>query len=271
MEVLPIFSSHYSIGDSILTVDEYDDKDPIIKDTKPVNIFAIAKQYSMERVILCESEMAGFWEVYKTSKSKKIPFVFGVKLAICEDATQYDKESKKTESNVIVFFNNTQGYYDFLKIFNKASTTWYYEGRRVDWRTLNNFMTDNLTVAIPFYSSFLARNNLKFEYRCLPSFVKFRPTFFINRHNLPFDDVLERQVLKYTQANGYDIQEIHQVSYYKDHDSIALQVLQCLKNRGDAKSQGRPPSLREPNLNHFGSDQFSFESYLRKVGREIIL
>jgi len=52
--------------------------------------------------------------------------------------------------------------------------------------------------------------------------------------------------------------------YYKDKkDYAALQTYKILCNR----SFGKAASLSSPNLNHFGSDEFSFESYLEQNAR----
>ena len=53
------------------------------------------------------------------------------------------------------------------------------------WKTLNELVTSNLIVSIPFYSGFLAQNVMTYGKNCLPNFDKFRPVFFVNEQGLP--------------------------------------------------------------------------------------
>ena len=73
--------------------------------------------------------------------------------------------------------------------------------------------------------------------------------------------IIENHIDHFT-SGGYDYKRKHVKSiYYKDKkDYAALQTYKILCNR----SFGKAASLSSPNLNHFGSDEFSFESYLEQ-------
>lgn len=242
-----IFSSHYSLCSSVLTLEDTDK----IKENEPVSIFGIAKTHNLQQVIVVDSEFSGYWEAYKSAQHQKVDLIFGVKMKVCGDMLSKNEESLKTESHVIVFFKNTQGYYDFIPTFSKASEGFYYT-RRLDWNTLNAGWTDNLLLAIPFYSSFLAENTLKYGHVVVPDFQKMKPVFFLENHNLPIDGIITKAMKNYTKKMGYEVMNTHQILYYKNIHSSYLQMLKCIGNR---------TTMQKPNLNGFSSDEFSFESY----------
>lgn len=254
MQITPVFTSHHSIGLATLTVDKSSVHRGLI------SILDIAKKHNIEKPLIIDSDISGFWQLFKNAKELGQKYSYGCKIWTCEDEAD---ETGETDSRVSLVFKNDQAYYDFVKIYSRASTLGYKKGRRrISWRALQDLWTDNFYLCIPFYNSFLARNNLVYNSRCVPNFGKIRPLFFLENHDLPFDSIIRESVLNYTASNGYETMNTHQVYYYRDADVKSLTVLKCITNR---RMEGGA-TLEKPELPHFSSDKFSFESALRKNG-----
>ena len=264
-KILPLFTTHYSKCDSILTLDgdvyKKDEKgnktnEVIIDGERPVSLFAVARVHGLKELFITDNSLAGFWEAYKNAKEFGIPCYFGMKLVVCDDLKGKDDKdtssSRDTESTVIIFLKNSEAYKDAIKLYSKAAVDGFYYQPRLDWKTLNELWTPNLMLALPFYSSFLARNLLMFGRSIQPDIEKLNPTFFLESHDLPFDGLLKETVLNYAKETGFTVQPTHSIYYYKTVDHLAYQVLKCIDNR---------TTLMKPELSHHGSDQFSFESY----------
>lgn len=270
---LAIFSTSYS-GKSILSLDvpkknEDGSWKSAISPNDTVSLINIALLYDLGRTVIVERQkITNFWEVYENFKEIKKPYIYGVQLVICHDSADKSPESRFTESEVIVIFKNSQSYYKAVPFLTAANTTnlfkWDGEERgRLDWEELQELVGDgsNFSLWMPFYSSFIANNFMKFGYAVVPRWGSMSPIFLIGSHDLPTDDFLERQVTNYAEANGFRIHEAHWVYYYKDEDAQALQAFRCVLNRS---------TLGRPELPHFCSDSFSLESYLRKIGKELV-
>lgn len=249
--IIPIFSSHFSIGSSILTLE---DSDKIIEN-KPISIIAIAKEYKLKDIFLCEKTMSGFVEAYTNFKKNDLNLRFGLKLTVCNDINKKDEESTKTESNIIIWLKNSEGYKDLLKIYSKAFTDGFYYTGRIDWNHLNKMWTKNLNLCIPYFSSFL-HNNLFKGHKSLPDFTQIKPTILLTNINLPFDELLREKTEEYIKINKFDSLEYHPIYYFKNNDFKVFQVYSCIHNRS---------SFDKPNLEHLASNQFSFETYQKRL------
>lgn len=256
MKTLALFSSDNSITDSCLTMSfQSESERPDLKTLAPVGIFTIAKRHGLDRAFIVDTSMSGFWQAYKASKASEVPFVFGLKLCVCQDMTVKDGPSLATESNVIILIRNSDGYKDLVKISSKASLDGFYYRARIDWKTLNSMLTDNLSLAVPFYSSFIARNTMQYGHAATPEF-KEPPTFFVESHDLPFDELLRIRLNQYCEYNGLTPTAVHSCYYYSTSDSTAHQALKCI---------GKRTTLEKPQLENHSSDRFSFEAYLEKT------
>jgi DNA polymerase III alpha subunit len=250
--MIPIFFSHFSMNRSILTLDEPSTLDKL----KPISVFTIGKQYSLNEIFLVETSMAGFVEGYKNSKKSKIPIRFGLELNVCTDMTKKDDESLKTDSKVIIWMLNTEGYKDMCILYSKSAIDGFYYHNRLDWKTLNELKTDNLAVSIPFYSSFLHNNLLK-GHNCVPEFNTFKPTFLIEKHDLPFDNLITESARGYCISNGFDLYDTHTMYYYAYEDIDAYQTYKCVT------SARQRTTLAKPNLSHFSSNTFCWEHFCK--------
>ena len=94
--------------------------------------------------------------------------------------------------------------------------------------------------------------------KCIPDFSKILPTFWIEKNGLPFDHLIEEKVAKFAEGVDSPIKLVKTILYKSKVDVEALQTYMVLCGR----NFGRAASLSSPNLNHFGSNEFCFESYL---------
>jgi DNA polymerase III alpha subunit len=273
--IIPIFTSHHSIGQSILTLESdiykkinekqadgtyLPKKTKEVEITEPTSIFAIAKKHEEESVFLVESDISSYWKFYKNAKELGVRPIYGIKLAVCSDMEDKEPTSKKTESNIIVVFKNSQAYYDMVPFYSAASTIGMNGHRRIDWKNLHKYWTDNFLLLVPFYSSFIARNLMVHNQSSLPEFRGIEPTFLIQQQGLPFDEMILSATQNYCRATSTTMQDAHQVYYYKNEDVMTHQTIQCIRKRS---------SWQKPNLEHYASDQFSYEAYLEKIGKTI--
>lgn len=250
--MIPLFSSNYSIGRGILTLEEPAE----IKDNSPVSIFSICKTHNIQDIYLADSNFCGFLKFYEGCKKYNFNPRYGIKMYICADINDKSEASFSSESKVIIFIKNSAGYSDLCKIYSKAYADGFYYIPRIDWNILNKMWTDNLLLVIPFYDGFLHVNLLK-NGNCIPKFPV-EPTFCLENHKLPFDNLLNNSIIEYTKQNNYPMLKSHQIYYYKNEDANTFQVFRIITGRNDYGSA----SIEEPRLDHFSSKYFSFESFL---------
>jgi len=250
-----LFSSHYSLGNSILTLEDESDKEGNeIIDKGPVSIISIARRHKLGHVNLVDDSCSGFIQFYEGCKKYKILPRFGYKVCVCEDINDKSEESLDTESNAIVWVLNSDGYADLVKISTEAATNGFYYNARTDWKTLKRQWSKNLGLSMPFYSSFLARNTTKYKSRCIPDFSFTEPIFHLEGHDLPFDPILRAAAVKFASDNSYKTVESHTCYYYKRADVLKYQIFRCINKR---------TKTEKPNLEHFASDKFSLEEMLK--------
>ena len=95
---------------------------------------------------------------------------------------------------------------------------------------------------------------------CIVNFSFTSPTFFIESNGLPFDSIVKDKILSYCEGADYKTQDVKSI-FYKDRQDIeAFQTYKCICSRKFGKR-----SLSKPNLDHFGSDEFCFESWKEQV------
>ena len=71
--MIPLFKSHYSLGRSILTLEDKNDKDDKDeKDDYPDSIIQICKENKMKELYLVEDNMSSFLEAYSNCRKNNI-------------------------------------------------------------------------------------------------------------------------------------------------------------------------------------------------------
>ncbi len=259
MSVLAVFGSHYSLpaNGGLLTLEEPGKAKP----GSPVSVFDCAKQGRLKEVVLVDEHPDGLVQAWKTAQKCGVKLCFGLKLVVCADATDKSEASLATESKVIVFARvgepNAQsiakGYSDLVRVWNRASTTGHYYQARTSWAWLKEQWTDNLLLALPFFSSFIAKNTLTFN-RIVPDLPCAPWVFREVASELPFAPLIDKAIDRYLKDNAAQVQETKTVYYRSKADFEAYQVMRAIGGRG--------ATFAAPSVDHLSSDAFSFESYL---------
>lgn len=250
--MFPVFKSHYSIGKSILTLDEPSSSSK----GGPDSIFDIVKELEDDKLILVEDSFMGFLQGHKMSEKLGLKFIFGLRIDILDK--DHNPEDKKTPKyKLIVFAKNSLGCKNLFKIYTKLKST---NKEALTIEQLHSLWdTENLDLVVPFYDSFLFSNLFLFN-----SFVvdlcKFNPTFFIEDNSLPFDFLLKDSVLQYCASNNYNTQYCKSIFYKnrEDFDAYVTYKLICSRNSFSSNKS----SLEKPNFDHMGSREFCYESFL---------
>jgi DNA polymerase III alpha subunit len=247
--MLPLFKSCFSIGKSILTLE--DSSDPDGADS----IIEICKDNNVKKMILVEDSMTGFMKAVKACESADIQLVFGLRIGCVN--SMYD-EDQNSLHKIVIFAKNDNG----CNMLNRIVSAAEIEGKgNIDCNYLNNCWCDDLEMFIPFYDSFIFKNNTSLS-NCIPDFRAMKPKFFVERNGLPFDSMIESLVEKYCEGK-YETVLAKSIFYKNKEDVEALQTYKILCSR----TFGKAATLSSPQLDHFGSNEFCFESYLNHAER----
>jgi DNA polymerase III alpha subunit len=261
--IVPIFKTHGSLSKSILSYEEADKPEnrDKITESDPTSIISIAYKYHFDKIVVIEDSFLSFPSLY-AGLPKGCQLIYGINFTCCKNALDKSEESLKTEHKISIIMKNSGGYKDLLKIHNLVHTNqdYFYYRTRVDLDILKNNWTENLMLIIPPYDNFIHRNLLS-DSICVPDFNSLNPLFTFAQQNLPFDYLLVEAITKYAQANKYELQEVHPVYYYRDEDVKAFYAYKCIENRS---------TFEEPKMDFMCSNNFSFESYLRKINDKFI-
>jgi DNA polymerase III alpha subunit len=241
--MIALFKSTQSIGKSILTLN-HPDKD---KEDGADSIFSIAVDNKLTSLFLVEDSMIGFFEAFRTCKELGIQLIFGYRFTCCTN-----RENKESDHKLIVFAKNDQGCKDLNKFYSFINTECE---RRITNDELIAHLTDDLILAVPFYDSFIFNNHFCLG-NCIPDFKQIQPIFFIENNGLPFDNLIAKAVGDFC-LDHYKMVPAKSIYYRYKADYEALQAYKVICNR----SFGEQATLSSPNLNHFGSDEFCWESY----------
>ena len=152
--MIPLFKSHYSLGRSILTLEDKDEKDDY-----PDSIIQICKENKMKELYLVEDNMSSFLEAYSNCRKNNIKLNYGLRISVTESMTDKSEESKTKSSKIILFFKNKKGYQQLTKLYSIAAKEGFYYEPRLDYETISKNWTDDLILCIPFYDSFIFNNN----------------------------------------------------------------------------------------------------------------
>jgi DNA polymerase III alpha subunit len=100
-------------------------------------------------------------------------------------------------------------------------------------------------------------NNLYGNFH-IPDFKGIIPTFFIEHHNLVFDNLLQKIVADYLANIQAPRVKTHSVYYYAPEDFLAYQAFKCMSNRS---------SLEKPELDYCSSDSFNFLDWQKTTNK----
>jgi|TARA_B100001964_G_scaffold172396_1_gene189786 DNA polymerase III alpha subunit len=242
--MIPVFKSTFSIGRSILTLNKEE------TEGGPNSIMEICKEHSIDPLVLVEDSMTGFVTAHNRCKEAGIKLLFGLRITCCNNTYEDDDSDHK----IIIFAKNDEGCRLLYKIYSYAHTG---QSGKVDFPFLFGVWNENIELVIPFYDSFIFNNNFHFK-KCVPDFSTILPTFWTEMNDLPFDPFLAEKVEKFARSMMRPVKLVKTILYKNREDVEALQTYKILCNR----NFGKAASLSSPNLNHFGSKEFCFQSYL---------
>ena len=247
--MIPLFKSHYSLGRSILTLEDKDEEDDY-----PDSIIQICKQNKMKELYLVEDNMSSFLEAYSNCRKNDIKLNYGLRISVTESISDKSEESKTKSSKIILFFKNKKGYQQLTKLYSIAAKEGFYYEPRLDYETISKNWTDDLILCIPFYDSFIFNNTLR-NSLCIPQFDFTKPIFFIEDNDLPFDALVREKALSFAENNGLKVYKAQSIFYNLREDFKAYLTFRCINNRS---------ILSKPSLDHMSSNEFCFESMQKR-------
>jgi DNA polymerase-3 subunit alpha len=244
--MIPLFKSHYSLGRSILTLEDKSERDEY-----PDSIIQIAKQNKLKEIFLVEDNMSSFLEAYTNCKNNNIKLNYGLRILVTESMNDKTDESRAKNSKIILFFKNKKGYESLTKLFSTAAKDGFYYEPRLDYSILKQNWSDDLILAIPFYDSFIFNNTLKNSI-CVPQFDFTKPVIFIENNDLPFDLIIKDKMLSFAKENKLEIFNTKSIYYNSRKDFRTYLTFRCINNRS---------VLNKPEIEHMSSNEFCFESW----------
>jgi DNA polymerase III alpha subunit len=249
--MIPFFVSDFSIGRSILKLEPS-------HEGGPKDIMSLAEEASLKEIFLVEDNMTSFLPAQKICDRKKIPLRYGVRFNTCNDAT--DDNLITSAFKVILFALNDTGCKQLFKLFTDVHTK---NNGWLDEATFKQHETDQLLLVHPFYDSYIYHNTMSFR-TCLydPWVPSDREIFTVENNGLPFDDLIRAKISKLHSNLGVQVCRVQTILYTTRSDVEAYQVyrIACGRRYGFANK-----TLDNPDLNHFGSDEFCFQSYMEKA------
>jgi len=243
--MIPLFKSHYSLGRSILTLE-----DKLERDEYPDSIIQIAKENKLSEIFLVEDNMSSFLEAYTNTKNNNIKLNYGLRVSVTENISDKTDESRLKNSKFILFFKNKKGYELLTKLFSIAAKDGFYYEPRLDYSTIEKNWTEDLILAIPFYDSFIFNNTLK-NTICVPQLNFTKPIAFIEDNDLPFDLIVKEKMLSFAEKNDLEVFNTKSIYYNSKKDFKTYLTFRCINNRS---------ILNKPELDHMTSNEFCFES-----------
>jgi len=233
--VIPLFKSTFSIGRSLLRVEDLVD---------------IAESGEIKKMILVEDNFYGFRVINKAFLNTDVPMVFGVKLPVVQSSCYLEKPSK-----LIFFPKNNKGVAMARKLYTKCYTS---EGECLHLDDLGGGELDDMSIGVPFYDSYVFNNIFHFG-MCELSLDKYDHFHIEESNDHPFDFQISAALKKL----GVKTEKAKSIYYRDKEDFEAFQMYKAICSR----KQGRVPTYSNPRLNDFCSDEFSYESFLENVAK----
>lgn len=252
-DILPLFSSACSRKEGgIFTVEKAGALAKLGRKRGPVSLCDLAKEEGLKKLYLVDANMVNFKTAQKNLQEVGCQLVFGLKIVVCEDMADKSEASFKTESKVIVWMagDGSADYQALINLETKAAQDGFYYVPRLDWKTLKAMWHPQLLLALPFYSSFLAKNTLTFA-SIVPA-LPCQPILLMEDNELPFDGLLNSAVVRYAAANGIVPQAAQTIYYKTREDAKKWLVWRAILGR---------QSFDKPQMDHCCSREFCWEHF----------
>lgn len=221
--MIPLFKTHFSIGKSILRLDDVD---------------RIATDNNIDDVYIVEDSMTGFPEAFRLFGDR---LRFGLRFSIFND-----DEKPESESKIVAYPDGDEGCKELYQLHTESFDT----KLKTPWDTYKN-----IKFAVPFYDSFLHKNLVSFS-NCMPNLPE-EILFCLEDNSLPYDQIIRSKIQEFIASNPNPSAEVKSIYYENREDVEAFQTYKCICNR----QPGRQASLSNPRLDHFGSDRFCVEAW----------
>jgi DNA polymerase III alpha subunit len=227
--VQALFKTHASISRSIL---------------KNSDILDFQKDQNLKKVVSVEDSFYGFRELNAKLLERKVDLVFGIRLPVVQNSTD------ELSSKLVFFAKNNDGVRQIKKLYTKTHCS---DSGLLVLNDLNKEEFSETKVAVPFYDSFIYQNIFNFGL-CDVDLKRFDHFFFEEKNDHPFDLMISEQLKKHTSSPV-----LAKSIYYKNREDIdAFAFYKSTTTR----SGGKPVSADKPELEHFCSPEFCWESYL---------
>lgn len=248
MNCVPLFKSHFSFGRSILTLEDRSEN----CDDQPDSIFPLLQQADLNELFLVDDHFSGFLQANQNCDKLGLKLNYGLRLTVCDDNQDKNEESLNSNSKVIVFAKNLNGYKRLVKIYTNSSNDGFYYEPRTDWKRLKKIWSDSdLAMAIPFYDSYVFNNLLTNKVCCPDLFTE--PFYFEEDNDLPFDHLVSDKLY----SMGVETLKSKSIYYATRAEFPAYLTFRCINKR---------TTLSKPNLEHMSSAEFCFESWKEANG-----
>ena len=211
--MIPLFKTHYSIGQSLLT---------------PKKCFELAKDEN--EIVFVEDSFGGFRAIKKLAEEHEKPLRFGIRL----NCNYADNKASK----VVLFAKNNEGLVELREIYTRAQTkggVWKYDKGSLK----------NLLLCIPFYDSYLHKGIHNFGVYDLPVADQWH---FVESHNHPYDYQIQRKIDRLQVPT----QKVCTILYEKYDNFVEFQFYKSTCNRSGGKhpTVGKP-ELEDCGCNTF--------------------
>jgi len=228
--MLPLFKTQFSVGKSILTID---------------HILELAKEADLDQLCVVEDNFYGFRELNQKCLEQEIKLVFGIRLPVISDS--FDENERF--SKLVFFAKNNQGLRDIKNLYTNTYTS---ESSVLAFSETKDKL-QNIRVGVPFYDSFVYNNVFHFGMSNI-DLDGVDHFYMVEDNNHPFDFQINRTLDKLKINNKTLVKTI---CYENREDFKAFQMLRAVCSR----SQGKSPTFGNPNLNHFCSQEFCWQSW----------
>ena len=104
--IKPIFTSCYSTGKSILTLNNSE------SDEGPDSIISICKDEGLKDLVLVEDNLTSFMKAFHVCKENDIRLTYGLKINLCNNS---ESENKDDSHKAVIFALDDEG----CKLLNK--------------------------------------------------------------------------------------------------------------------------------------------------------
>ncbi len=231
---IPLFKTHFSIGKSIL---------------RPKDIFDIQLEYNLKEIVVVEDSFYGFRGLNNLAQQLDIKLIFGIRLSVVQNSLS------ELPSKLIFFAKNNNGINNIKALYSKT-----FENKEIvlNLSEVEDSFFNDIKIAVPFYDSYIYNNLFYFGLSHL-ELSRFDHFYLVEDNHHPFDFFIKNQVNKITLDGSNQLVQSAKSIYYKNRDDFdAFQMYKAICNR----SNGKNPCHSNPNLNHFCSNEFCWQSYI---------